>query len=250
MEVHHHAHTPRKKWTHYFWEFLMLFLAVTLGFFVENEREHIIEKKRAKQYASFLCNDLVKDTSFLREGIDFMTTGIRKLDTLITTLKSFDKVTSPAKIYALSTYAYSNPFFGPTTSTIEQLKNSGSLRYFHNDELVLNFSKYDNEINILKAIENGNAYQSEEMRKFLTQFLDLKKIALPVVTDSATFTIRSPNVGAGFKLYKSDPSQFEQFANLCALKQLDWTNRLSRQSRILISMRNLIVLLKKEYHLK
>ena len=32
MEVHHHAHTSRKKWTHYFWEFLMLFLAVFCGF--------------------------------------------------------------------------------------------------------------------------------------------------------------------------------------------------------------------------
>jgi hypothetical protein len=45
MEVHHHPHLAsgethtadpdrhrgRKKWTHYFWEFLMLFLAVTLG---------------------------------------------------------------------------------------------------------------------------------------------------------------------------------------------------------------------------
>ena len=28
MEVHAHSHTPRKKWTHYFCEFLMLFLAV------------------------------------------------------------------------------------------------------------------------------------------------------------------------------------------------------------------------------
>ena len=28
MEVHAHSHTPGKKWTHYFWEFLMLFLAV------------------------------------------------------------------------------------------------------------------------------------------------------------------------------------------------------------------------------
>jgi hypothetical protein len=25
MEVHAHSHTPEKKWTHYFWEFLMLF---------------------------------------------------------------------------------------------------------------------------------------------------------------------------------------------------------------------------------
>ena len=35
MEVHSHTHTPRKKWTHYFFEFLMLFLAVTLGFLVK-----------------------------------------------------------------------------------------------------------------------------------------------------------------------------------------------------------------------
>ena len=48
MEVHQHTHTPRNKWTHYFWEFLMLFLAVTAGFFMENQRENYIEHKRAK----------------------------------------------------------------------------------------------------------------------------------------------------------------------------------------------------------
>jgi hypothetical protein len=32
MEVHAHARTARKKWTHYFWEFLMLFFAVFCGF--------------------------------------------------------------------------------------------------------------------------------------------------------------------------------------------------------------------------
>jgi hypothetical protein len=31
MEVHAHTHTARKKWTHYFWEFIMLFLAVSCG---------------------------------------------------------------------------------------------------------------------------------------------------------------------------------------------------------------------------
>lgn len=37
MEVHHHAQDPatphhKKKWESYFWEFLMLFLAVICGF--------------------------------------------------------------------------------------------------------------------------------------------------------------------------------------------------------------------------
>src|SRR5215510_1568184 len=61
MEVHHHSHTPRRKWTHYFWEFFMLFLAVTLGFFVENQREHFIEHKREVQFMRSYINDLQKD---------------------------------------------------------------------------------------------------------------------------------------------------------------------------------------------
>ena len=48
MEVHAHSHTERKKWHHYFWEFFMLFLAVTLGFLVENMREHILDRKKEK----------------------------------------------------------------------------------------------------------------------------------------------------------------------------------------------------------
>jgi hypothetical protein len=63
MEVHAHTHTPRKKWTHYFWEFFMLFIAVTLGFFVENMREHYIEHKRGLQYIRSFVEDLKTDTA-------------------------------------------------------------------------------------------------------------------------------------------------------------------------------------------
>ena len=53
MEVHHHSHPghsgSRKKWTHYFWEFLMLFLAVFCGFLAEYQLEHKIEKNRERQ---------------------------------------------------------------------------------------------------------------------------------------------------------------------------------------------------------
>ena len=58
MEVHAHTHTARKKWTHYFWEFLMLFLAVFCGFLAENQREHMVEHQREKQYMESLLSDL------------------------------------------------------------------------------------------------------------------------------------------------------------------------------------------------
>src|SRR5215204_2862881 len=82
MEVHHHAHTTRKKWTHYFWEFLMLFLAVTLGFFVENQREHYIEHQREKQFIRSLFNDIKSDTVNIVKIIKARTVKEQMLDSL------------------------------------------------------------------------------------------------------------------------------------------------------------------------
>lgn len=42
MEIHYHPHHSKKKWTGYLWEFLMLFLAVTLGFFVHNVKASFV----------------------------------------------------------------------------------------------------------------------------------------------------------------------------------------------------------------
>src|SRR5882724_522556 len=44
--AHHLHHAPGKKIWHYFYEFLMLFLAVFSGFLAENWREHYVEHER------------------------------------------------------------------------------------------------------------------------------------------------------------------------------------------------------------
>jgi hypothetical protein len=69
MEVHHHSHTARKKWTHYFWEFLMLFLAVFCGFLAEYYLEHTIEHNREKQFMQSMVEDLQTDTSELQKAL-------------------------------------------------------------------------------------------------------------------------------------------------------------------------------------
>ena len=82
MEVHAHSHTARKKWTHYFWEFLMLFLAVFCGFLAENQREHMVEHQREKQYMNSLITDLKGDTALIRSVISFCITKFNGMDTL------------------------------------------------------------------------------------------------------------------------------------------------------------------------
>jgi len=257
MEVHHHSHlasgethTARKKWTHYFWEFLMLFLAVTLGFFVENQREHYIENQRARQYALFLHSDLIKDTANLSQRIEYMAFGIQQIDTLISILKSSAPETFTKEIYKLSQYSYSNPVFTANNSTMEQLKSSGSLRYFRSKTLVRYFSDYDNEIQNMKTIDDRNLYVVEDTRRFLTQFLDLKGVPAPRILPRDSLIQELPSSPVVFRLYKKDIAQFEQYANLCTLKQLDWLNRVRLMKRALNSARNLILSLKEEYHLK
>src|SRR3981081_1831306 len=65
MEVHHHPdlHHKPKKWKEYFLEFLMIFLAVTMGFFAENIREYFSEKRQEREYVQSMINDLKTDTA-------------------------------------------------------------------------------------------------------------------------------------------------------------------------------------------
>src|SRR5664279_2153560 len=65
MEVHHHPdlHHKPKKWKEYFLEFLMIFLAVTLGFIAENIREHISDRSKEKEYIESMLQDLKSDTA-------------------------------------------------------------------------------------------------------------------------------------------------------------------------------------------
>ena len=63
MEVHHHPHVEKKNFKEYFLEFLMIFLAVTMGFFAENVREYISNKEKENKYIIGIVRDLKLDTA-------------------------------------------------------------------------------------------------------------------------------------------------------------------------------------------
>ena len=175
MEVHAHTHTPRKKWTHYFWEFLMLFLAVFCGFLAENKREHIVEAHRAKEYAKSLLNDLKEDTVELQSGISHLHFLISAIDSIISSnSNNSDKKSVPGKFYY---YSRLTSFYYPidwNSSTLNQLVQSGNLRYFTNKELVNQINKYYAlQINISGQGENDAVFR-EKIRDVRNQILDNK----------------------------------------------------------------------------
>jgi hypothetical protein len=143
MEVHHHSHTARKKWTHYFWEFLMLFLAVFCGFLAENQREHYVEAHRAKEYAKSLLSDMKEDTAEINGGITQNTFMIKAFDSCVSIgQRSIDQSTVPGKFYYYSRFTSNAYAIDWNRSTLTQLIQSGNLRYFKNKELVRKINKY------------------------------------------------------------------------------------------------------------
>src|SRR5574339_1209890 len=158
MEVHHHSSRPggtRKKWTHYFWEFFMLFLAVTLGFFVENQREHYIEKQRAKEYARLLADDLSFDIAELTRAERVLSHIITAGDSLAHLLGD-DQIrkTPGGKLYYYEYWSGWRWSIISRDATLQQLKSSGAMRYITNSLLVQKILNYEESKSVIYMLQN------------------------------------------------------------------------------------------------
>src|ERR1017187_7411583 len=98
MEVHHHPdlHHRKKHWKEYFLEFLMIFLAVTMGFLAESYREHLADKEKVKQAIGSLVKCLASDTAQLNTKIRSNLLVANYLDSLVT-LKNANLTTDENK---------------------------------------------------------------------------------------------------------------------------------------------------------
>ena len=168
MEVHHHAHTPRKKWTHYLWEFLMLFLAVTLGFLVENQREHYIEHKREKQYIQSFYDDLTADEVDLEGNIEYLRGQVKAADSLQMLMKNVTAKQPANRIYMYlrEITRSSAGLLYPNDRTIVQLRNAGGMRLIKNKSVSDSMVGYYRTIGIIQflsenALDNGKSLREK-----------------------------------------------------------------------------------------
>lgn len=141
MEVHHHAHVP-KKWKEYLTEFIMLFAAVTLGFLAENFREHQIENNRAKEYLELFKDEVKRNNATIDSVLKLGMPVLQRNEQLYFALYSNPKLNN--KIIAdsldLMVHRFSND-----KRIFDQMKNSGSLRYIKDQKLIEEISKYESD---------------------------------------------------------------------------------------------------------
>ena len=104
METHaNHLHkAPGNRIWHYFFEFIMLFLAVFCGFLTENLRENRIDKGREKVYINNLYQDLKSDTAIYSNYDKSSLEFLNKIDSLMMLMKRPDRNVYMSKIYFLA----------------------------------------------------------------------------------------------------------------------------------------------------
>jgi len=261
MEVHHHAHhNGKKNWKSYFWEFLMLFLAVFCGFLAEYQLEHIIEKEREKELAKSFYNELKGDSLSIQTAIG----NRRRKDAAFNYMKKYfsdssinqcSKAFSINFFYAIATYSPS--IFEPSDAVLNQLKNSGSLRYFKDQELQELTGKLSVAISKLKSRnEMELTYVHEIINPFYLKHNDQNWVD-KIDHDSSVFTFvalqKYENSDQQIPFHFQKPDKFDKVEaiNIMGLNQLTFRGTLRKQYHDYeILNAKLLEVLRKEYRMK
>ena len=195
MEVHHHPHVEKKGFKEYFLEFLMIFLAVTLGFFAESIREKINDHTKEKEYMRSMIQDLQADTVTDAQAIKDFTAISKSIDTMLMCLKKDEPNASiinniiSHQFWEYSGYSYNN-------RTIKELKNAGNFRLIRNDAVADSILDYDNLITSILVNQyndlKNTMYAYKDVESKVLQYKELKKLDTNYGTrnfDSSDFII-------------------------------------------------------------
>jgi len=136
----------------------MLFLAISLGFFVENYREEIIEDKRELDFVNSFKNDLKNDISELDVLILRRKEREIQIDSIyfIFKNKKFNEYSNDLYFYAR--YLPRPSRFFANNASIDQLKNSGSLTLIKNQKVIDTLLGYNDNFLFIDYIREREEY--------------------------------------------------------------------------------------------
>ncbi|MEK0412604.1 MAG: hypothetical protein RL070_92 [Bacteroidota bacterium] len=203
MEVHHHSHKP-KNWKEYITEFIMLFAAVTLGFFAENLREHSIISHRIEQNKVAILKDLEQDAITIDSILIDEQNAIKTFDRLLNVLylaknkrineeQLIDSIKVFPDIIATTFTLYVN------NSSFKNMQSSGLLSYVEEEELKNRLSYYYEVV--FKRIESNNVFFDQAGKEFgVTLPIGIGSLIRKINSDSTNYDLNKPSNYLNFML--------------------------------------------------
>jgi hypothetical protein len=243
MEVHAHTHTSRKKWTHYFWEFIMLFLAVFCGFLAEYKLEHTIEHQREEQYMRSMIEDLKSDILMLEKNVTLRMSRLTMIDSLVDLLNSpqRDKHGNDIYFFARSSSPPVNIF--PNDGTIQQLKSSGNLRLIRHNQIANSIMAYDQKMRGALFEMGDEVEVRAEYRQLARKLFNTNVFFEMIATDEIGRPVNNP------QLYSTDAGLINEFIGQVQYVKRIHQAQLIRSEELLAQAKQLIIDINKDYHL-
>ena len=141
-----------------FWEFLMLFIAITLGFFVENYREVLVDRQKEKEIIASFINDLETDIKELDIVIQRRETREVRIDSIIYILNNGLQDDYGKDLYYYARYLPRPAVFWANNTTNEELKYSGNFILIKNQKIIDALLEYNDNFIFIDFIKEREEY--------------------------------------------------------------------------------------------
>ena len=197
MEVDHTPHpTHKKKWSEYIIEFIMLFAAVTLGFFAENVRDYKTMIERKDQNLFSIVQDLKQDSIFIESTIKYSDDGIRYFQKLKAKLYEFhDNKLSENEFIKFTMDNIDSSFVNQTvflnSSSYNNMIATGNLTYVESKDLKWKLSNYYETWN--KRIDVNGVEMDNVNNYFHREHLPIRKTYFNNILESSNADIPNAN---------------------------------------------------------
>jgi hypothetical protein len=203
--------SKKSSWKKYAMEFLMLFAAISLGFFAENQRERWGETARGVQYAQRLVEDLDLDSIRMQEVQANYALKENQINTLIPLMQTgLDEKPFLDSLFAYFTLPGANSLvtgisFVENMATRDELK-SGNMRLIRSDSIVRHLSVYTRKEQIFMGNQTRYREKRIELLAFMEEVYDMPRLGL----DKLEGKKPEPH------LLPLDPKQLRKVANAVA----------------------------------
>ena len=257
MEVHHHPdlHHKKKKWNEYFLEFLMIFLAVTMGFIAENIREHFSDKEKAKQCIETIITGIASDTVQLNTIITSNKSSATYLNKFIKLKGSDFSIDDKKREFYddIANGSYNDVYFRSNDAAFQQLQSSGTLRLIDKHAILDSIFEYQHRTSLIIRIEADHYHFSKLVWEGMSKVIDVSYTVNSF--DSAKFNFEE--VSGVYKVpeakelfFNDDKGTVDKLFNDVCVLTLNAEIYVGLLNEQLIYGRKLIGLLKKEYKIE
>ena len=141
-----------------FWDFLMLFIAITLGFFVENFRVGLVDRQKEKEVIASFINDIETDIKELDVVIQRRQIREIRIDSIIYILNNGLENDYGKDLYYYARYLPRPFVFWANNTTNEELKYSGNFILIKNQKIIDELLEYNDNYIFIDFIRQREEY--------------------------------------------------------------------------------------------